>query len=109
MKDRNPILDALPKLMVGAGLLLMIFGWLTWENLGWKSAYAGIQPGMTRAQLEQQFDSLKPAPRRCEYSLGGFWERNSYAHLVIAGPNRWKYVFYLDPYNRVLDKAKWWN
>jgi len=33
----------------------------------------------------------------------------SYSHVIIAGPNRWKYVFYLNSKNRVLDKAKWWN
>lgn len=109
MKDKIPLIDALPKLMIGAGVLLFVFGWMTWENLAWRSAYASIQPGTNITALESQFKALKPVPRRCEYSRGGFWEHDSYAHLVIAGPNRWKYVFYLDPNNCVVDKGKWWD
>lgn len=106
---RNSFLNAVPRMLMVVGVLLFVYGSLTWENLAWRGTYAGVQRGTTSAAVESQFKGLKPAPRRCDYSLGGFWQRDSYAHLVIAGPNRWKYVFYLDPQNRVLDKAKWWD
>jgi hypothetical protein len=109
MKAKRSFLNAIPRILMAAGVLLFVFGALTWENMTWRGAFTSVQPGTTMSAVESQFKGLKPAPRSCDYSLGGFWQHDSYAHLVIAGPNRWKYVFYLDPQNRVLDKAKWWN
>jgi len=101
--------SALPRAFVGFGALFMVFGLVTWENLAWRSTYRDIRPGMQLPAVEARFKGLRPPPRFCTVSTGGFWNRESASHLVVAGPNRWKYVFYLDTRNRVVDRAKWWD
>ena len=98
-----------PRALVSVGALFFVFGCLTWENMAWRSAYKSVQPGMTVSAVECQFKSLSPAPRNCTVSPGAFWKRECASHLVISGPNHWKYVFYLDSENRVVDKDKWWG
>ena len=96
-----------PRALLGVGALFFVFGWVTWENLAWRATYNGVQPGMTMTAVLAEFKSMEPAPRSCTATPGGFWKRESARHLIIAGPNRWKYVFYLDNRNRVGDKARW--
>ena len=109
MNSRNFVWNAIPRLFVGAGVLAFVAGWLTWESLAWRRTYNGIKPGMTLSTVQTRFNSLKPPPRFCELSPGGFWKQDSSSHLIIAGPNRWKYCFYLDADHRVIDKVKWWG
>lgn len=109
MKENKSILNLLPRLLVVFGVLFFIAGAMTWENMGWRAAYSSIQPGMDMASVNARFKSLDPPPCQCSYSRGGFWEREAYAHLVVTGPNRWKYVFYIGTNGKVVDKKKWWG
>lgn len=110
MKNRTKsLLSFFPRLMIAVGVLLFFAGAITWENVSWRRAYSAVSPGMEQSVVEDTFKQLRPEPRSCEYGLGGFWKRDAYAYLVIAGPNRWKYVFYLDPSGKVVHKAKWWG
>ena len=110
MKPKDNLLwNILPRLLMIAGILTFLAGAITWENLGWRAAYISVQMGADEKAVEQAFGGLSPKPRSAVFSPGGFWNRESHSHLVIAGPNRWKYVFYFDANDRLVEKAKWWG